>query len=111
MKTAYDQKHVLGVRAYCLMLGNELGGKLVANYSDNANGSVITATLSIYRGPLVDCGGTAQAGGGGYDKLASCVSQIVGKNALAHSSGWDTKCDSDWETLFDAIGYKVYPII
>lgn len=74
MKTAYDMKHVKGTTAIALLKDGQSAGKIVANWSDNPNGSVCTATVLVYRAEDDSWyRGTARTGGYGYDKLSSAV--------------------------------------
>ncbi len=76
-RTAYDLSHVKSVTAVALMFDGKQAGKIVANWSDNPAGSVCTATVSVWAGPLSDLPkSTESAGGYGYDKLSSCLSRI-----------------------------------
>lgn len=85
MKNIFDTKHVKNVKAWALLhKGTDLpAGKMVANFSDNPGGAVCTATLIIYSGKLKNSSAavkdTARAGGYGYDKLADCLSKILGQ--------------------------------
>lgn len=76
MRSAYDLKHVKSTTAWALLFQGEEAGRVVANWSDNPAGSVCTATLSIWKGPLAyhsDGHLTASARGYGYDKLSQAV--------------------------------------
>lgn len=77
-RTAYDLAHVKSVTAVALMFEGKQAGKIVANWSDNPAGSVCTATVSIWDGPLKELPkSTASAGGYGYDKLSACLSELL----------------------------------
>lgn len=90
MKNARDLKHCKSVSAIALLYKGENAGRIVANWSDNPNGSVCTASVTVWIGPLaiedkitVDLMGndteitqstrTAKAGGGGYCKLSHAI--------------------------------------
>lgn len=99
-RSAYDLSHVKSVRAFAILLNGEPVGKLVANFSDNPNGSVCTATLSIWKGPLANLEKTtATAGGYGYDKLTSCMTQIV-----------DGFYEGDVNEGFKRLGYETFSV-
>ena len=82
-RTAFDCPHVQSVAVFALIhpdLPGKIAGRIVANYSDNPNGSVCTATVHIFAGPLAiipTC--TGRAGGYGYDKLSSAVCSALHK--------------------------------
>lgn len=79
MVTAFDLKHVKGVRAVALLWEGQPAGRIVANYSDNPMGSVCTATVHIWTGPLGGMpGSTGRAGGCGYDKFSAAVMDAFG---------------------------------
>jgi hypothetical protein len=107
MKTAYDLNHVKSVSALALLFNGENAGRMVANYSDNPNGSVCTATVTAWKGPLKDRQGmTGRAGGYGYDKLSSAVFQALRK------SGIDTiKTDGETCKMFESLGYQVIEVL
>lgn len=76
-RTAYDMAHVKSVSAWALHLEGKPAGKIVANWSDNPAGSVCTATVSIWIGPLAELPkSTESAGGYGYHKLSACLASI-----------------------------------
>lgn len=80
-----DLKHISAVRVIVLQDAKtqSIDGKIVAQFSD---AGVCTAAVFIYDGPLRDKWlsvyrpgevVTAKAGGCNYDKLASCICQIM----------------------------------
>lgn len=85
MKHFNDLKHICSVRVIVLQdaTTKEIDGKILAQFSDAGvctaavyiyDGSLRDKWLSVYRpGEVV----TAKAGGCNYDKLASCVCQIM----------------------------------
>ena len=106
MKTAYDFKHVKGTTAIALLKGGSLEGKIVANWSDNYNGSVCTATVHILHGKH-SCSGTGRDGTVGYDKLSGAIYSAL-KNQSFYTWNHDTK-DLD-ETFLDLSKvFKVEP--
>lgn len=103
MKNIFDQKHVKGVRAYALLLNGKLAGKVIANFSDNPAGSVCTADLIVWAGPLKnseDNRKMERAGGYGYDKLAACLSRLDKRIS-----------EGNWEASIRELGYEVEAII
>lgn len=120
-RTAYDLSHVKSVTVWTILrpsgglgfapetlerrrlengepIPASIVGKIVANYSDNPNGSVCTATVSLYdryapagsignrpytdsTGAKHDSGdslkGTGSAGGYGYDKFSAAVADAL----------------------------------
>ena len=76
----YDMKHIKSVSAYVLMYKGKFAGRIVANWSDNPNGSVCTAVVMIFDGPLDSMPvTTGKAGGCGYDKLSAAVHEAICK--------------------------------
>jgi len=77
MKSAFDLKHVRSVIAAVLVYEGRMAGRVVVNCSDNPAGSVHTATVVIYEGPLAlpgdNISATDKAGGYGYCKTSSAV--------------------------------------
>lgn len=73
MKPAYELKHVKSVTAVALLENGKEAGKIIANWSDNRNGSVCTATVILYNSYAGYVIGTGRAGGYGYDKYSSAV--------------------------------------
>jgi len=113
---ANECKHAANVRAWALVWKGQPAGSLVANFSDNPNGSVCTATVRIYAGPLKDLPiVTGRAGGYGYDKFSAAVdaamsSGITNYHEFTKSHGVEYlhgAGDSVVESLFTAMGYVV----
>jgi len=110
MKSAYDQKHVKAVKAWALLFNGEMAGRIVANYSDNPNGSVCTATVGFWNGPLQDKNTTTgRAGGYGYDKFSAAVSYALNKIGVKNEV--DGRGDSSVKSLLEKIGYSVIEVI
>ena len=88
-RSAFDCTHVRGVSAYVIIhpdYPRTVAGRIVANHSDNPNGSVCTATVHIFAGPLSACPfTTGKAGGYGYDKLSAAVQDALDR------AGWEGK--------------------
>ena len=97
MLSAYDKKHVKSVRCVALLLNGEPAGKIVADYSDNPNGSVVTATFSIWNDDTDTQ--SARAGGYGYDKFCACVEQFL-----------ETRSLGNWESAMEKAGYTVFQV-
>jgi len=51
-RSIWDFKHVKSVTAISLMHSGKPAGKIIANFSDNPAGSVCTAAVFIWEGPL-----------------------------------------------------------
>lgn len=83
MKQVNDLKHVQNTTAVALLFNGKPAGRIVANWSDNPAGSVCTASVIIWAGPLENAGfdyrTTGRAGGYGYDKLSQAVWQCFKK--------------------------------
>lgn len=88
MKRVNEMTHTANVTAKALILEGKPAGRIVANWSNNPAGSVCTASVIIFRGPLADCkhpktgrgldyGNMGKAGGYGYDKLSQAVYQCL----------------------------------
>ena len=82
MKSAYEMKHTQSVTAIALFYEGDYAGKIVANWSDNPAGSVCTATMGVWKGPLSYMSGTGKAGGGGYDKLSAAIADALMRAGL-----------------------------
>ena len=105
MENIYDMKHVKSVQAFALLLNGKLAGKIVANYSDNFNGSSCTASLFCWAGVLANNEAKnvkpmACAGGYGYDKLASCMNRLDSRLS-----------EGNWEASVRELGYELESII
>lgn len=110
MKSAYDQIHVKSVKAWALLFNGEMAGRIVANYSDNPNGSVCTATVGFWNGPLKDTNAsTGRAGGYGYDKFSAAVSSALNKVGVKNDV--EGRGDSSVKSLLEKIGYSVIEVI
>ncbi len=110
MKSAYDMPHVKSVKAWAVMFSGEMAGRIVANYSDNPNGSVCTATVGFWNGPLKDTvASTGRAGGYGYDKFSAAVSSAL--NKIGVKNDVDGRGDSSVKSLIEKIGYSVIEVI
>ncbi len=63
MIPAYELKHCKSVSAVALSFEGKYAGRIVANWSDNPNGSVCTATVAIWHGPLAELPSTTAKAG------------------------------------------------
>jgi hypothetical protein len=83
-KTIKEFKHVAGTTAKALIYEGKPAGRIIANWSDNPAGTVCSASVIIWAGPLKDAkhpktgkglnyGNIGKAGGYGYDKLSQAV--------------------------------------
>ena len=91
MKSAYELSHVKSVSAYAVTMpsgdGVEIVGKIVANWSDNPDGSVCTCTVSVWSGPLAGLPkATDRAGGYGYCKLSAALCHAIRRGMDAAKS-------------------------
>lgn len=119
MTRVYNMKGPKSVTAWALLWNGKPAGKLIANWSDNKNGTVCSASLYIYSGPLspddknngvtFDFGTVGKAGGYGYDKLSQAVWQCFDKKGI------ETKCvkpaNGRTREEFEAWGYEVFEIV
>ena len=116
MKTVYDLKHVRSVTALVLLWNGTPAGKVVANYSDNPNGSVCTANVWVFEGPLAErlTLRTGVAGGCGYDKLSAAVYDCLTLGGLSRDEVLAHGLDSGnggTETYFRSLGYDIYWVV
>lgn len=119
-KSAFDGSHVKSVSAYVLIHADsdrpgKVAGRIVANYSDNPNGSVVTATVHVWDGPLAACPSTTgRAGGYGYDKMSAAVYDALdraeweGKPTVPHFNGAGMSEVTRW---FESLGYVCAGVI
>lgn len=115
MKSTLDLNHVKGVSAVALLKDGKVVGKIIANYSDNPNGSVCQATVWLW--DRLDDGsvarrshGTGRAGGYGYDKFSAAVydalTEIFGSYPDGVSGG-----DGRTREVFERLGYVYAEIL
>lgn len=112
MKNIFDYNHVKSVSASVLLDSKgEIAGKIIANFSDNSNGSVCTAQVIIYKLPdtvkpkikrydseflkddTFESPFIGKASGYGYDKLSTAIANAIRDNT--------TKCPP---IDFDGVG-------
>jgi hypothetical protein len=119
MKTIKEFKHVAGTTAKAILFEGKPAGRLIANYSDNPNGTVCTASVIIWAGPLkeakhpktgkqFDYGNTGKAGGYGYDKLSQAVWQCFENVGIETIRVKPANGQTDEE--FTARGYVIFDI-
>lgn len=79
-RNALECRHAQNVRAVALIDRTTCRavGKIVADYSDNPNGAVLTLTLFEYGEPSQ----THRCGGGGYDKFGTALSACTFRGQL-----------------------------
>ena len=119
MKRVTEMKGPQNTTAWAFIYEGKPAGKLVANWSDNPMGSVCSASLYFYAGPLdlkeqhgakrLDFGNVGKAGGYGYDKLSQAVYQCLrnaGIEPLKVKPGNGATRDE-----FEAWGYTVIEVI
>lgn len=110
MKSAFEMSHVRKVKAWAVTYNGEMAGRIVANSSDNPNGSVCTATVGFWGGPLKDINAsTGRAGGYGYDKFSAAVSYAL--NKIGVKNDVDGRGDSSVKSLLRNLGYSVIEVI
>ena len=110
MKSAFECKFVKHVTAWALLFNGEEAGKVVANHSDNPNGSVCTLDLIVHLGPLKsDERTTASAHGFGYNKFHAALETALSRR--------DQTLDlknvgaGRGRTFFESLGYQVIEVI
>lgn len=92
-KQAREKKHLKSVSVMVLQNSfNQIAGRILAEWSDNPAGSVVTADVIIYRPEnhgltqVGDCGvWTGQAGGYGYDKLSAAIGDALYRHTQEYS--------------------------
>ncbi len=106
MKNIHDFKGPKSTTVWVLLFDGKFAGKLIANWSDNRAGTVCSAALCIFAGPLKDKGfdptNIGKAGGYGYDKLSAAVSQCfrnakVDRKVLQSGNGETDTELQNWE--------------
>lgn len=116
-KSVYDCKHVRSVKAWALMFDGKFHGRIVANYSDNPEGSVVTVGVSVWSGPLNNAEGgplLGKAGGYGYCKFSAAFDSAVRKHcknkeiAIPPLAGAG---ESSVRSFLESLGYQVLQVI
>lgn len=116
MKHVSEMKGPKNTTAWALLYNGKPAGKLIANWSESRSGSVCSASVLIWSGPLdvkekkgFDWGTIGKAGGYGYDKLSQAIWQIFNK------SGVEAKVVRPGNGLsrqeFEAWGYEVAEVL
>lgn len=132
MKNIFDYSHVKSVRAIALidMKTNKPCGKIIANFSDNPNGSVCTAQVIIHNPKDYgiapkreaihlyedkyceqDKNLIGRAGGGGYDKLSAAISYALRDNTTeCPTQSFDGCGLSAAQTWFESLGITFFEV-
>jgi len=98
----FDLKHVKSVSAIAILYEGKPSGRIIANWSDNPNGSVCTAMVGVWSGPLGEMPkAVGRAGGYGYDKISSA-------KIAPRFSGCGMTEVRKW---FEQFGYELFEII
>lgn len=98
------------VRAWAVLHDGKAAGKIVTY---NGSGKVVTATVTIFNGPLADMPVvTSKASGYGFDKVSAAVVQAISKSVTCDKL---RECDSagmstvaNW---FDSLGYTLFEVV
>lgn len=126
-KNIFDYQHVKSVSAVCLLKDGKQVGRIVANWSDNPNGSVCTAQVCLWDGVLseqikkrhvktdfLDCELSVvmigKAGGYGYDKLSSAIYEALRKGGL-HELVKVEPGSGNQQKAFEEAGFTYIPVI
>jgi hypothetical protein len=116
MKHVSEMKGPKNTTAWALLYDGKPAGKLIANWSDNRNGTVCSASVLIWSGPLdtkinekFNWGIVGKAGGYGYDKLSQAVWQCFEKSGIEAKVVRPANGRSRDE--FEAWGYEVVEIL
>lgn len=131
MKNIFDYSHVKSVSAITLLdiKTRENAGKIIANWSDNPNGSVCTAQVIIYNednygltrktaketysdGSPMPQIAIGKAGGYGYDKLSSAIYAAMRKGFdwTFESPDFSGVGESGTRKFFESIGLQYVSI-
>jgi len=115
-KSVYDCKHVRSVKAWAITFGGEFAGRVVANYSDNPMGAVVTVGVAVWLGPLKHTDGPmlGKAGGYGYCKFSAAFDAAIRKPAEASGvffSSLSGRGESEVRSFLEDLGYKVMEVI
>lgn len=120
MKTIKDFKHVAGTTAKALIYEGKPAGRIIANWSDNPAGTVVSASVIIWSGPLKDAknektvkelnyANIGKAGGYGYDKLSQAIYQCLVNAGIEPKKVKPANGLTNEE--FEAWGYVVMDVI
>ena len=119
MKTIKEFKFVSGTTAKAILFDGKPAGRLIANWSDSRAGSVCSASVIIWAGPLKDSkhpktgkelnyGNIGKAGGYGYDKLSQAVWQCFNNAGVETVAVKPANGRTDEE--FTERGYVIFDI-
>jgi hypothetical protein len=118
--TVKEMKHCAGATAKAILFEGHPAGRLIANWSDNPAGTVCSASVVIWKGPLKDAkhpktgkefnyGNVGKAGGYGYDKLSQAVWQCF------NNAGVEAKkvrpANSLTSEEFESWGYVIFDVL
>lgn len=110
MKSAFEFNHVKSVKAWAVLFDGEEAGRIVANFSDNPNGSVCTSSVGFWAGPLKGKeSSTGRAGGYGYDKFSASVSSALSKIGVKNDV--DGRGAASVRSLLEGLGYQVIEVL
>jgi len=119
-KLISDFKNVKNVTAKAILLNGKPAGRLIANWSDNPNGTVCSASVIIWSGELANAKNDktgaefnycniGKAGGYGYDKLSQAVWQCFNNVGIKTKAVKPANGQTNEE--FEAWGYTIFDII
>lgn len=119
MKRVTEMQGPANTNAWALIFAGKPAGKMVANWSNNPNGTVCSASVYIWAGPLdlkdqkgkfkFDYGTVGKAGGYGYDKLSQAVWQCFEKVGIPTKEV--KPANGRTRDEFEAWGYTVIEVI
>lgn len=111
-KDAFDGRHVKSVTAWAILHNGEMAGRIVANWSDNPAGSVCTATVHIWGGPLEYLPAmSGKAGGYGYCKFSAAVYDALNRAADVGQISMSGAGESAVSRWLESFGYTTARVI
>ena len=118
--TVKEMRFCAGSTAKAILFEGQPAGRLIANWSDNRNGTVCSASVIIWKGPLKDVkhpktgkqfnyGNIGKASGYGYDKLSQAVWQCFDHAGIEAKVVRPANGRTDEE--FEAWGYAIFDVL
>lgn len=113
MKQVNEMKGPKSTTAWALLYEGKEAGRVIANWSDNPAGTVCSASVIVFHGPLAEYGfgydTVGRAGGYGYDKLSQAVWQCFDK--VGCPAKVVRPANGQTRDEFEAWGYTVIEVL